>query len=79
MITAESPVRKAPARCHRLVRHLFEEMMRQNATYGDVALRSGVHFTTMRHWRYHNGPTVANLDACLNALGYELVVRKIKA
>ena len=67
----------APGNCHPLVRFIVEEMQRQRVGYYDLADRSGVDRNTVRAWRTRNTPSVANVEAVLGALGYELrVVRK---
>lgn len=61
---------------HPLVRFLFEEMARQKITNPVVAKQAGVSKDAMWEWRNRTTPKVSDLEACLNAIGYELVVRR---
>lgn len=61
-----------PPRAHPLVRRLFALMNDQRIALGTVAERSGVAPGTIEDWRARTAPTVPNLEACFNALGYGL-------
>ena len=67
-----------PARAHPLVRRMFEEMAHQQIGILDMAERSGVNANTLKDWRTRTVPNVANLSACLNVLGLELTIRKVR-
>lgn len=67
-----------PEKAHPLVRQLFEEMHRQQCGVLDMAERSGVNKNTLKDWRTRTMPRVADLNACFNVLGLELIVKKIK-
>ena len=67
-----------PKHAHPLVRLLFSEMNSQRIGIYDVSDRSGVACNTMKNWRKHHTPSVSNLEACLNVLGFELVVKPRK-
>ena len=71
-------LRLSPAQAHPLVRRLFEEMDRQKLGPATVADRSGLNRNTLAHWRTRTTPRVADLEACLNVVGLELVVRSIR-
>ncbi len=64
-----------PATAHRAVQHLFAEMNAQRCTDGTMATRSGINAWTLSAWRHRTKPNVDNLEAALNVLGLELVVR----
>jgi hypothetical protein len=72
------PKFKIPKHVDPVLRFLFEEMHRQQCTDQDLSTRTGIHVRSFYHWRATSQPTVGNLQACLNALGYELTVRKAK-
>ena len=59
-----------------LVKNVFELMNSQRRMIVDIAARSGVTRSTISSWRYDRQPTVANLRAVVNTLGYELVLQK---
>lgn len=61
---------------HPLVRFLFEEMTRQHLTNPVVAKQAGVSRCALWEWRNRTTPKVSDLEACLNAIGYELVIRR---
>lgn len=68
---------KIPARAHPLVRQMTEIQNTVRCGIADLADRSGVSKTAIHNWRHSNVPRVSDLQACLNALGYELVIRRI--
>jgi hypothetical protein len=43
----------------------------------DMAERSGVNKNTFKDWRTRTAPTIDNLDACFNVLGYTLTIKRI--
>lgn len=65
-----------PQHTHPLVRKLFEEMNRQQIGPIDMSDRSGINKNTFKDWRTRTAPTIDNLDACFNVLGFELSVRR---
>lgn len=65
-----------PPRAHPKVRRLFELMNETKTMIADVAQRSGLHGQAISKWRYNRNPTLPNFEAALNALGYELVIRR---
>jgi hypothetical protein len=67
-----------PAGAHPAVRRLFAEMNTQRCTAADLSERSGINKNTLKDWRTRTAPTLDNLEACLNVLGFELVVRERK-
>lgn len=67
---------------HPAVRRLFAEMRKQRIALGELARRSGVSYASLHNWRRGNGlkkvrnsPRLDNLEACLNVVGLQLVVR----
>lgn len=62
----------APRRAHPTVRFLFRQIAFQQTTLLDVAERSGIDRATISSWRYTRSPNLANIEACLQVLGYEL-------
>lgn len=65
-----------PARAPPLVRQFYALVNREQATLEEVESRSGVNRFTMRGWRRNSQPVLPNFEAAVNALGYELVIRK---
>ena len=65
-----------PENASRLVRELFEILNRNKFTIRAVAQRSGVNEGTISDWRARRSPTLANIEAVLNACGYELSIRE---
>ena len=59
-----------------LVKEVFKLMNEQRRELLDVARRSGVSKSAISMWRYDRQPTVANLRAVVNTLGYDLVLKK---
>lgn len=63
-------------RAHPLVQTLFAGMNEVGATYEDVADVAGLGPHSLVNWRVGHTPLVTNLEAALNAVGYELVAVK---
>lgn len=63
---------------HPLVRQLVHEMRAKDMTLLDLSVTSGVGVNTIYKW-YGKGnqPSVANLEACLNAVGLRLTVEPV--
>lgn len=68
--------KKVPPRGHPFVRFIFEEINTQRASLAQVAERSGVTADGIRKWRDQRGPRLGLVEAVLNCLGYELVIRR---
>lgn len=66
-----------PEHCHPLVTNLFLEMRRQCLGVVDMADKSGVNKNTLKDWRTRTMPRIADLEACYNVLGLELVARQM--
>lgn len=61
-----------------LVQRLFEILNEQMTTIGEAADRAGISRQTFWNWRTSTNPRVGDLQAALNVMGYELVIRKRK-
>ena len=48
-------------------------MQRQGYTYDEMEARSGVLRPTLKAWRYKNSPSLTNLEACMNVLGFDFI------
>lgn len=68
-----------PAHAHPLVRRFFAELNAQRTTLAEVSERSNVGVDTMRFWATRHTPRVDLLDAALNTIDLELVIRKRRA
>lgn len=65
-----------PQHTHPTVRRLFELANDEQTTISEIANRSGHRRETISDWRYRRTPSVADLDAALNVLGYKLSVAR---
>jgi len=63
-----------PPHAHPLVRRLIELANNEKASIQEIAERSGLQARTISNWRYCCQPSLANYEAALNALGYELKI-----
>lgn len=62
----------APGR-HPLITQLFYEAQAQNLTLTAIARKAGVHYVTLHKWTgAHYNPSLVNIEACFNALGFRL-------
>lgn len=59
---------------HPLTRLLFDEMRARHVSVAVMAKRSGINPQTIRYWlaRPETSPTLVNIEACLNVLGFNL-------
>lgn len=62
---------RIPEKCHPLIKWLFMKMNERKCSIQALAEKSGVHYTAISQWRYRSKPTLENIEACLNALGFE--------
>lgn len=71
---------RVPTGVHPLVRRLFELMNEQQCGVLDLADRSGITQSAIRHWRASSQekrsktPGIGPFDAVINALGYRLEI-----
>ena len=65
-----------PKHADPLVRELFKLMNKKRAMITDIAKKSGICRGAISDWRYRRTPNIANFQAALGALGYELTVRR---
>lgn len=56
-----------------MVKFLFNQMFEQRMTQADLAERTGFAYDTLKHWRLYTMPRVNDLEAALNAMGYEMI------
>ena len=59
-----------------LIARLVELMNSAGIGCQDLCQAAGVSASSIHAWRTRSNPTVNNLEAVLNALGYELTIRK---
>lgn len=62
-----------PPHTHPLVRLLFQELRTRQIPMHDLCRRSGLSINTVINWRAANTPNLINIEAALNAIGYNLV------
>lgn len=77
MTKRQNPSRKwnrrpPPDNAHRLIKLVLAECDRRELSLREVERRAGVAETSVSQWRSGVAPLVPNLEAVLNALGYEL-------
>lgn len=65
-----------PKHAHPLIKKLFEEANAQQTTMTEIGERANIRRKTMSDWRYRRLPRVDLLEAALNTLDLELVVRR---
>lgn len=65
-----------PSNQNPLVARLVELMNFAEIGCHELCRSAGVSASSIHAWRTRSNPTVANLEAVLNALGYELTIRK---
>ena len=65
-----------PKHAHPFVRTLYRQMNRQRTTMLEVAERSGLRRQTIWDWANRVDPRLSDLEAALNAIGFELVVQE---
>ena len=68
-----------PTNAHRLIKRLSEIVNDEMTTLSELAARAGVSNKTICDWRHRTNPKIDDLDAVLNVMDYELVIRKRKA
>lgn len=59
--------------------HPFVHFISDNnkMSYRNLSKKSGVHFSTVRRWRYYGTrPLLFEMEAALNAMGYDLLIVK---
>ncbi len=64
-----------PDDMHPLVRKLFLESYKQRMDLKALENRSGVSRGAIRKWKNRSNPSLTNFEACMNALGFKVVVR----
>jgi transcriptional regulator with XRE-family HTH domain len=65
---------RIPPRAHPLARRLIEELNAQERSQSWLARKAGVAHSTIDNWKYGTTPSLAHLEACFNALGFDFVV-----
>lgn len=65
-----------PKHAHPFIRTLYLQMNRQRTTMLEVAERSGLRRQTIWDWANRVDPRLSDLEAALNVLGFELVVKE---
>jgi transcriptional regulator with XRE-family HTH domain len=63
-----------PLHANPLIKRLIELANEQKTTMREVAERAGLRPETVSNWRYRNSPRIADFEAALNAIGYELKI-----
>lgn len=72
------PKFKVCQHAHPLVKFLFDRVSEQSIDMLELSTKSGVSYATIRYWitasehRKTSAPSIENLEACLNVVGYTL-------
>ena len=61
------------------VRRLFEIMREREISAQTMEQMAGLGTNTVERWKRYCNPSIVNLEACFNALGYQLVAVPIEA
>lgn len=61
-----------PPHAHPLIRQMVQIANRDMTTMREIGERAGLRAETVSNWRYRASPRLADFEAALNALGYEL-------
>ncbi len=68
---------KPKLRLHPHAEFLFAEMAKQQCTAQQMADRSGISKATIFNWSQgRSNPGMIDLEACLNVLGFSIVIRE---
>ncbi len=70
-----SQVARVPEHAHPLVRFVYSEAIRQQISLNALSRRAGLTPCAVSQWGRTVTPQVVNLEAVLNALGFELSIR----
>ena len=65
-----------PQHAHPLVRQFFRQLNYDKTTITEVAARTSIRRGTISDWRYSREPSISMFDAALNAIGFELYIRR---
>ena len=69
---------KTPAHCHWAVRWLVAELNVQKMASQYMCTKAGIHINTVTEWANHRIPRIDNIEACINVLGYKLMIVPIE-
>ena len=68
---------KVAPRSHPLIKYIWRSINEQQTSQELVAERAGVSSSTMRKWRRADrSPSLLQIEAVLNVLGYDLCIRR---
>lgn len=73
-MTLKRPVENS----HPIIKLLYETLEKRGMSYSDLSKKSGINLSTVSNWKYKSNPTLLNLEAALNAVGYDLKVEERK-
>ena len=69
---------RVPERAHPLVRFIYRQAIAQQITLKALSARAGLSDAAVGQWSWRTAPSVPNIEAVLNTLGYELTVRPMR-
>ena len=65
-----------PPKAHPLVRELFTLMNERGLLIKDITEATGIGRSTISEWRYSRNPSLHDIIACFNSIGFKLVVAR---
>ena len=72
----QSWIYPVPSKAHPLVKRLFDIMNKKDIPLAEVADEAGMTRRAMTYWIDVSEPKLYGFEACLNVLGYELIIRR---
>lgn len=68
---------RIPKKAHPLVRRLFKILRKEELSVSWLAGEVGMSREAISYWCLHSSPSLVNIEACFNAVGYRLTAEKI--
>jgi hypothetical protein len=65
---------RVPANCHEIVKHIFMLIRTEKETIKGLCRKAGVSREFLTHARRDSRPSLEAIEACVNALGYSIVL-----
>lgn len=71
------PLVNVPTSGHRAIIDFYRIAVESDISLTDISRQSGLSIANFQHWRCSRSPSVVNLEAALNVMGYGLFVRPL--
>lgn len=72
------PLVNIPTSGHRAIIDFYRIAVETGASLTEISRQSGLSIANFQHWRCSRSPSVVNLEAALNVMGYGLFVRPLE-